>query len=144
MITTIFKACHKKHGQRPEAQTRSKPFVYLLLSLLFIFSSVCQADMFTDGLNAFGGQKYEKAYQIWKPLAEKGNADAQYYMGVMFANGQGVKLNNIVAYAWYSVAAEEQEMAEENRDDIEVKLSVAQLEQAKKLAKEYSRKYLPR
>ena len=100
--------------------------------------------MFTDGLNAFGGQKYEKAYQIWKPLAEKGNADAQYYMGVMFANGQGVKLNNIVAYAWYSVAAEEQEMAEENRDDIEVKLSVAQLEQAKKLAKEYSRKYLPR
>jgi TPR repeat protein len=100
--------------------------------------------MFTDGLNAFGGQKYEKAYKIWKPLAEKGNADAQYYMGVMFANGQGVKLNNIVAYAWYSVAAEEQEMAEENRDDIEVKLSVAQLEQAKKLAKEYSRKYLPR
>lgn len=100
--------------------------------------------MFTDGLNAFGGQKYEKAYQIWKPLAEKGNADAQYYMGVMFANGQGVKLNNIVAYAWYSVAAEEQEMAEENRDDIEVKLSVAQLEQAKKLAKEYSRKYLSR
>jgi TPR repeat protein len=99
--------------------------------------------MFEDGLNAFGGQKYEKAYQLWKPLAEKGNSDAQYYMGVMFANGQGVKRNYIVAYAWYSVAAEEQDMAEENRDDIEVTLSEPQLAQAKKLAREYTQKYLP-
>lgn len=109
----------------------------------FMVNSVAAADVFEDGLNAFGGAKYEEAYYLWKPLAEKGNAAAQYYMGVMYANGQGVVKDNIVAYAWYSVAAEEQDMAEENRDDIVSKLSLAQLEQAKKLAKEFNRKYLP-
>lgn len=142
-INTMFKYWNKRHVVRPEVLFRRKLSGFLLLSLLLILSSVCQADMFEDGLNAFGGQKYEKAYQLWKPLAEKGNSDAQYYMGVMFANGQGVKRNYIVAYAWYSVAAEEQDMAEENRDDIEVTLSEPQLAQAKKLAREYTQKYLP-
>jgi len=142
-INTIFKFWHKRPAQRSAVFFRRKLPGFLLLPLLLILSPVCQADMFEDGLNAFGGQKYEKAYQLWKPLAEKGNSDAQYYMGVMFANGQGVKRNFIVAYAWYSVAAEEQDMAEENRDDIEVKLSEPQLAQAKKLAREYTQKYLP-
>ena len=142
MINTLFKVCSRWFVQRTVILVRQKPLHIVLLPLILIFSSASQADVFEDGLNAFGGQKYKKAYQIWKPLAERGNAAAQYYMGVMFANGQGVKRNYIVAYAWYSVAAEEQDMAEENRDDIEVKLSVAQLEQAKKLAREYNRKYL--
>ncbi len=108
------------------------------------FCTLSYADVFEDGLNAFGGAKYEEAYDIWRPLAENGDAAAQYYIGIMYANGQGVKRDIILAYAWYSIAAEEQDMAEENRDDIEKKLSVTQLKRAKKLAREFIRKYAVR
>jgi len=118
-----------------------------LLSLFFIstqlsFSTLSYAGLFEDGLTALGEAKYEKAYAIWRPLAENGNSAAQYYLGVMYANGQGIKKDRVLAYAWFATAAEEQEMAEGNRDDIKKKLSVAQLKRAKKLARDFTRKYL--
>ncbi len=113
----------------------------LFLPAVLAFCTLSYAGAFEDGLNAFGSAKYKKAYDLWKPLAEKGNAAAQYYIGIMYANGQGVKKDIIKAYAWYSVAAEEQDIAEENRDDIEKKLSVKQRAKAKRLAREFNRKY---
>lgn len=107
----------------------------VVLTLSFV--TLSYADVFEDGLSAFGGANYDKAMLIWKPLAESGNAAAQYYMGVMYANGQGVEKDFIKAYAWYSVAAVEQDMAEENRDDIAEQMSGAQIERAKKLAQEF-------
>jgi len=119
----------------------TKFFRLFIFQVLLCFSSASYADLFEEGLNAFGGEKYKMAYLIWKPLAEKGDAAAQYYMGIMYANGQGVEQDFVVAYAWYSIAAEEQDFAEENRDDIERSMSLAQLEKAKKLVKEFNRKF---
>jgi len=114
-----------------------------LFQILFIFStSSSYADVFEDALNALGDGKYDKAYNLWKPLAEKGNTAAQYYIGVMFANGQGVTRDYIQAYAWYSIAAEEQDFAEENREDIEKLMSQIQLIKAKKLALLFNKMYV--
>ena len=95
----------------------------LVFPFMLFYSSLSQADVFEDGLNAFGKAKYDKAFTLWKPLAENGNTAAQFYVGIMYQNGQGVKKDYVLAYAWYSVAADKQDMAEENRDDIIEKMS---------------------
>lgn len=45
----------------------------------------------------------------WLPLAEKGEAEAQYYVARIYANGMGgVPIDNARAVAWYQRAAQQQ------------------------------------
>ena len=39
--------------------------------------------------------------------AEQGNADAQYSLGYMYVNGEGVTQNDMTAVKWFSLAAEQ-------------------------------------
>ena len=52
----------------------------LALSFLFLFSgsSVVFGDDLKDGLDAVNRGDFKTAYQLWLPLAEQGNADAQH------------------------------------------------------------------
>jgi len=50
---------------------------------------------------AGGGESFESI----KREAERGNADAQYKLGVMYANGQGVTRNDAEAVKWYAKSA---------------------------------------
>ena len=43
----------------------------------------------------------------WHPLAEQGDADAQFHLGVMYESGQGVLRNDAEAIKWYRKAAEQ-------------------------------------
>jgi TPR repeat protein len=43
------------------------------------------------GIVAYESGDYERAYQDFLPLAAEGDADAQYMLGLMYANGQGVE-----------------------------------------------------
>ncbi|SVE60366.1 uncharacterized protein METZ01_LOCUS513220, partial [marine metagenome] len=40
--------------------------------------------------SAFVAEDYKSAFEIWKPLAEKGNANAQNNFGLMYKEGKGV------------------------------------------------------
>ena len=40
-------------------------------------------------------------------LAEEGNAEAQYYLGIMYANGEGVPEDDAEAVKWYRLAADQ-------------------------------------
>ena len=42
-----------------------------------------------------------------KPLAEQGIAEAQYNLGLMYSNGQGVPRDDEEAVKWYRLAAEQ-------------------------------------
>jgi TPR repeat protein len=46
------------------------------------------------------------AVRIWRPLAEKGDVNAQYNMGVMYDLGHGVPMNKAEAAVWYRKAAD--------------------------------------
>lgn len=50
---------------------------------------------------------YQTAFKLWLPLAEQGEADAQYNLGVMYDNGRGVKQDDFEAVKWYRKAAEQ-------------------------------------
>jgi TPR repeat protein len=50
---------------------------------------------------------YLAAYEEWLPLAELGDVEAQYNLGVMYDEGAGVEQDLATAAAWYRKAAEQ-------------------------------------
>ncbi len=63
------------------------------------------AGQFEDGLAAQERGDYATAVQLWKPLAEQGNAIAQYNLAAMYAEAQGVPRDAAEALKWYRHAA---------------------------------------
>ena len=74
------------------------------LALMFTAMTVNAATV-EEGLKAAQAGDYARARAIWEPLAQKGDAAAQYNMGVMYANGHGVQRDPVAAFGWYRRAA---------------------------------------
>ena len=51
---------------------------------------------------------------LWKPLADKGDAAAQFKLGVMYDYGEGVSQDHAEAAKWYQLAAEQGNAAAQN------------------------------
>jgi TPR repeat protein len=59
------------------------------------------------GLAAYTAGDHERALKFFQEAAEKGVADAQFYTGLMHAEGQGVARSYAEAAKWYEKAAEQ-------------------------------------
>jgi hypothetical protein len=57
------------------------------------------------GLAAFKMKNYELAYREWKASAEAGQAEAQFDLGVLYAQGLGVRRDLTEASNWYGKSA---------------------------------------
>lgn len=77
----------------------------LLLPLLFTGSAFAGA--LDDGLAAYQNGNYKQAFELWKPLAEAGDADAQYNIGLLYMNGLGVEKNSRFARQLFMAAGEQ-------------------------------------
>ncbi len=77
--------------------------IALLLSIACL-AAPAWAD-FQAGLDAYLRSDYAPALREWRPLAEQGDADAQYRLGVMYANRDGVTQDYVQAGQWYEKAA---------------------------------------
>ncbi len=64
-----------------------------------------KADVLDDALAAFANGDYAQATRLWRPLAEKGNAKAQNYLGGMYHRGWGVAQDYQEAVRWWRLAA---------------------------------------
>jgi len=65
-------------------------------------------------------QRQEKAISNLTDMSNKGNSAAQFYLGVMYANGQGVTQNDAEAVKWYrKAAAQGNEKAKQQLEEIE-------------------------
>lgn len=58
-----------------------------------------------DGIAAYEAGNYEDAMAQWRPLAEAGDAVAQYWLGRLFERGEGVPASLARAAMWYRLAA---------------------------------------
>ena len=58
-----------------------------------------------SGLNAFKNGDYLQALEELRPMAESGDAHAQYQMGVMAAEGLGLSKDLSSAEEWFRRAA---------------------------------------
>jgi TonB family protein len=65
---------------------------------------MCYADI-QKGRAAFESKKYDLAYKELRPIADSGNAKAQYLIGQLYHHGNGVEKNEKEAVAWYFKAA---------------------------------------
>ena len=62
---------------------------------------------FDEGVAAYQRGDYAAALSGWRPLGEQGHAEAQFKLGVMYANGQGVAPDIAEARKWWRKAAEQ-------------------------------------
>ena len=63
-----------------------------------------QWEDFQRGIEAFQERAYEQAYRMWLPLAEAGIPQAQYNLGVIYTNGNGIPRDYVEAYKWFAIA----------------------------------------
>lgn len=76
----------------------------LILLTLFFYSNLSNADFFA-GAEAFNKQDYATALYEFQLLAEQGNADAQYNLGIMYREGLGVDKDYFLAKEMFHKAA---------------------------------------
>ncbi len=62
---------------------------------------------FDEGQAAYERGDYETAFRKLKPLAEQGNAAAQYNLGVMYGKGEGVPQDDTKSAKWFRMAADQ-------------------------------------
>ena len=77
------------------------------LLVFILLAQVAYADEVQEGLKALNRGDYKNAFEIWKPLAEKGNSTAQFNLGLMYDKGDGVRQNFSKAVKWYRLAAKQ-------------------------------------
>jgi hypothetical protein len=58
------------------------------------------------GIEAWQKADYSAAVAIWRPLAEKGDPDAQFNLGQAYRLGRGVPINLAAAQSWFERAAD--------------------------------------
>jgi len=68
-------------------------------------AGVASAD-FQAAMDAYNAGEFEKAYDGWLPLAESGNAAAQFNVGLLYERGEGRERDSEEAIRWYVQAAE--------------------------------------
>ena len=83
-----------------------------------------------------------KAAYWYKEAAEAGYLPAQNEYGLLFAQGHGVALDYVQAYAWIDMPAKAgDEFARKNREQLLQIMSPKQRKDAERLADEYAKKY---
>lgn len=83
-----------------------KRFVF---TILILFSSLVSfsthAGELEQGFQAFTSGNYEEALRRWLPLAENGDHEAQYNLGILYMKGLGVEKDLKAAFNWYKRSA---------------------------------------
>ena len=85
--------------------------ITLVLSIVCLAVPACanyKADLHANykaGLEAYERGDYATALREWRPLAEQGDASAQYNLGLLYTNGQGVPQDDVQARRWFEKAA---------------------------------------
>ena len=72
----------------------------LLLAVLLGSAGVRWSADFQKGLDAHDRRDQATALREWAPLAEQGNAVAQYNLGIKYRQGQGVPQDDTTAVKW--------------------------------------------
>jgi cell division septation protein DedD len=79
---------------------------YLVLAMLLsALAAPLPAQSVKAGIDAWQRADYPGAVAIWRPLAEAGDADAQFNIGQAYRLGRGVELNLAAAKIWFERAA---------------------------------------
>jgi S1-C subfamily serine protease len=98
----------------PSPATRStavrgfRPFLAVALIAAFVLAgTAAEAASLKEGRQYYVANEYDKAFVEIEPLAEDGEAQAQYILGVMYLKGQYVTTDSTSAAQWFRKAADQ-------------------------------------
>jgi len=116
--------------------------ILVIIFLAIFLPAIAMAGPLEDGNAAYAGKDYQTALKLWQPLADKGNAQAQFYIGCMYYYGQGVKQDNVQAYKWLLLAEATNEeplhkTAYDQISTVKTKMLSKEIDEAKRLASEW-------
>jgi uncharacterized protein len=74
---------------------------------LIALVTIAAAEPLSDGVNAYARKEYATAKRILRPLAERGSAIAQFYLGLAYERGKSVSESEAEALSWFRKAAEQ-------------------------------------
>ena len=77
------------------------------LTALMLFATPVVAGDYEDALAAYKAGDHQKAFLLWKPLAEQGNPLAQFFIGMLYTEGKGVPQDYAKAVHWWTKAAKQ-------------------------------------
>ena len=80
-------------------------FLSVVAASVVLAAPALAAQTVRDGIAAWQRADYATAVAIWRPLAEKGDADAQFNLGQAYRLGRGVKVDLAQAQSWLERAA---------------------------------------
>ena len=79
-------------------------FLFLYLATAFNYANAKDID---DAVAAMRSGDFAEAYCIMRPLADSGDAAAQYNIGWMYLNGYGLNVNDSLALEWWIKASDQ-------------------------------------
>ena len=88
---------------------KAKRHVGILAMLMILVSAATPSwpSSLSDGASAFRRGAYVIAVRKLRPLAERGDAEAQAILALMYQRGSGVPQDAVMAANWYLSAAEQ-------------------------------------
>jgi uncharacterized protein len=86
------------------------PWTRVVGLAIVMMAQAAQAGPFEDGAAAFQKADYATALAQWQPLAQQGDLQAQFNLGILHDQGRGVPQNRAEAARWYKLAAEQGDM----------------------------------
>jgi uncharacterized protein len=81
--------------------------VIAAIILVSAFAAPVAAGTFEDAVDAHARGDFAKALRLIRPLANDGDAAAQYNLALMYMTGQGVEQDKTAAANWFRKAAEQ-------------------------------------
>ena len=85
--------------------------IYVFTILLFLSGSLALADTpgewYKKGVEHYEKHKLKEAHTWFLKAAEVGHSEAQFRLGLLYKNGDGVEKNSVEASRWYQKAAEQ-------------------------------------
>ncbi|NKB48601.1 MAG: sel1 repeat family protein [Alphaproteobacteria bacterium] len=82
-----------------------KPSLPALLVALAVLAAPAAAQDIAEGVAAYERGDYEAALGHWRPLAGRGDANAQASLGLLYARGHGVGQDYGEAIKWFQLSA---------------------------------------
>lgn len=93
---------------------------------------------FTLGVTALNKRDYDNAMDWFLKAANQGNHAAQDKIGLMYRDGIGVPVDNIQAFMWFTISANiSGQYFTPLRDTLALKMTSAELDEAKRRAAEW-------
>ena len=103
-------APHNPSPHYQKLRTATGRYISILLpALIALLPMAVVADLnegqYNQALEAYNVEDYETALTIWRNLADQGNSDSQYALGVAYFKGEGVARDLGKALDWFQLAA---------------------------------------